>query len=181
MSREGFYTLYIGSDSNLVAEDGYMPQPFLLYPCSERRRRTVTDHKDSILRFHYIVGNVVFDSACFQHTRGGDDDTRLAIFVEGFALFDVAYVGNVIETERVVVVEHSASYIVVEVLGMCQKYACGVDSERTVYKYFYRRQLMLVVQLVQYIEYLLASSYGKRRNDKFSTFFDTGVVDRLQK
>ena len=120
---------------------------------------------------------MVLYTASLHHARCRDDDARLGAGVQSLRLVHVADERQTVESEGVGIVFDDVVYLIVEKVDVQTENLSGVDRQRTVDEYWdLLWQLALVVEVVQQINNLLGAANRKRRNDKFTTFFNTSIV-----
>ena len=163
-------------DLMIKAKDGYPLAVGILDACAERGRRTVTYDKDRALGIGDVIGHVVLDATCLQHTAGRDDDTGIGIGIEAFGFVDIRDIMQGIEAKGIGVESHRLADVFVEFVGVHAEDLRGVEAERRIDIDGYMRQGTVVVELVEHIDNLLRTADRETRDNEFAFLIDAGVV-----
>lgn len=161
----------------VVAKDANPLQISILYACTERCGRAVAHHEDGSRGVGDMVRHVVLHAPRLKHARCGNDDAGVGVVVQALRLVDIGDIAQRIETEGVIVEAQHVLHVGVEFGQIHAEDMGGVDRQRRIDIDGDAGQAPVVVELVEYIDYLLRAPDGETGDDEFAFLIDARGFD----
>lgn len=177
VSGKALYLAHLRLYLAVVSEDANPLQIRVLYACTERCGRAVADHEDSSGGVGDMVCHVVLHAPRLEHARCGDDDAGVGAVVQALRLVDIGDVAQRIEAEWVVVEAQHVLHVGVEFGQIHAEDMGGVDRQGRIDIDGDAGQASVVVELVEYIDYLLRAPDGETGDDEFALLIDARGFD----
>ena len=177
VSGKALYLAHLRLYLAVVSEDANPLQIRVLYACTERCGRAVADHEDSSGGVGDMVCHVVLHAPRLKHARCGDDDAGVGAVVQALRLVDIGDVAQRIEAEWVVVEAQHVLHVGVEFGQIHAEDMGGVDRQGRIDIDGDAGQASVVVELVEYIDYLLRAPDGETGDDEFALLIDARGFD----
>ena len=130
MSGKALYLAHLGFYLVVKTEDTDPFQIRVLDTRPQRGRRTIAHNENGGGRVGDMVCHMVFDTPCLQHTRCGNDNTRIRVVVQRLRLPNIRYVPQRVEAEWVVIKAQVVLYVFVQFPQIHTEYMRSVHRQR---------------------------------------------------